>query len=83
MSHGYVTNVYSSRRRHVHRVFGGEHDDCCVCGTPTPFWLEKKDVPICLQCTDTAPYGEIPDKREWLVSQGFNLPKDWTPRILE
>jgi hypothetical protein len=77
-------NIGLNTGHNLRRQFGdGDHEDCCLCGTQTPFWHEKKDVPLCLPCADGTPGHLVPTKRQWLTDLGFTLPKDWQPAIDE
>jgi len=64
----------------VMAIEGAVYDDlepCCICGQPTDTWYTNKDVALCSVCADKAEHFDIPTKREWLVSQGVQLPKNW------
>jgi hypothetical protein len=52
-------------------------ESCCVCGQDTNTWYIIKDVALCPVCAAQVEYNEVPSKRDWLVSLGVNLPKDW------
>lgn len=81
--HKMVKMVNSKNRQYLHRIPGGELDECCICDQPTPFWMAVKDVPICTHCADTTSYRNIPSKREYLNKHGFNLPNCWAPHVYE
>lgn len=60
----------------------GEHayspaENCVFCDLPTRYWYVPKDVPVCPDCAKEAEAHEVPNKRDWLISQGVNLPADW------
>ena len=47
---------------------GPPYEDCCMCGTPTPFWYPQKDVPLCKGCANDHDATDIPSKQEWVNS---------------
>lgn len=50
---------------------------CAFCHRPTRYWYTPKDVAVCAACAETHSVEDVPSKRDWLVSNGAKLPKDW------
>jgi hypothetical protein len=48
---------------------GGPFERCCFCHTPTPFWYEPNDVPVCERCAKSKKLSEIPTKEEWIKQE--------------
>lgn len=55
-------------------------EPCAFCKMPTRYWYAPKDVAVCQTCAEVKSEAEVPSKRDWLVSHGANLPKDWKCR---
>jgi hypothetical protein len=51
----------------VHEIPDGTQDPCCMCGTPTAFWYEPRDVPLCEPCSNRkdVTLRSLPDKASW------------------
>lgn len=45
---------------------GTDYEDCYRCGTPTPYWSELRDIPVCPECAKVLQNGDLPSKREWI-----------------
>lgn len=58
-----------------------EIEECCVCGTKTDTWSIAKDVPLCRYCASVTDINNIPSKREWLISLGYQLPVNWKANV--
>ncbi len=51
----------------VHAIDDGVKDPCCVCGEPTEFWYEPRDVPLCWKCANKkdVTLRVLPSKEIW------------------
>jgi hypothetical protein len=59
----------------------GERENCAVCMSETDQWYPPKDVPVCPQCSKRGKHHLVPSKQQWLEELGYDLPKDWRPKV--
>jgi hypothetical protein len=51
----------------------GTQELCCFCWERTPYWYEKKDVPVCKECAKTHKAKEVPDKKTYCEQEQAKL----------
>ena len=52
--------------------YGTANENCIFCKSPTPYWVQPNDVPVCPKCAEKKMMDQVIDKDTWIEQGRLN-----------